>query len=207
MKRFLAALSFAFSLLATAGPVTYVPQEGDFVFQSLPHGDLVDAIEGASHSKYSHVGMVIRKNNEWFVREAIGPVIDTPIQEWIHRGRIHQAFDAYRLRAPLQAVVPDLIKASEAFLGRPYDFRYRMDDEAIYCSELLYKSMLSASGLRLGKLQKLSELDWRPYRTTIEKYEGGKVPQDRLMITPRSLSEASALQVVYQGIVKSARAQ
>lgn len=203
MKRFMTVLSVAFFQFASAGQVTYAPHEGDFVFQSLPHGDLVDAIEGASHSKYSHVGLVIRKNNEWYVREAIGPVIDTPFNDWINRGRAKHGFDAYRLRQPLEALVPDLIKASEVFLGRPYDFRYRMDDDAIYCSELLYKSMLSASGLRLGKLQRLGELDWRPYRATIEKYEGGKVPEDRLMITPKSLSQAAALYVVHQGIPSS----
>lgn len=201
MKRILAAAWLAACLrLAHAGPTGYIPQEGDLVFQALPHGDLVDAIEGASHSRYSHVGLVMRRDGAWFVREAIGPVMDTPLAEWIARGRYGHAFDAFRLRAPLQAKVPALIQASAAWLERPYDVRYRMDDEAIYCSELVYKAMLAASGVRLGRLQKLGTLDWKPWRATIEKYEEGPVPLEREMITPRAMSEAGELEVVYRGL-------
>lgn len=177
----------------------YQPQEGDFVFQSLPRGDLVDAIEGASHSPYSHVGLVVRKSGEWYVREAIGSVMDTPLNAWIQRGRHQHAFDAFRLKGALRESVPALVKASGEFLGRPYDFRYAMDDEAIYCSELLYKAMFKASGVRLGRLNKLGALDWKPYRSTIERYEGGAAPLDREMITPRALSEAGELEKVFDG--------
>lgn len=120
------ASSSAFSRPQTA----YQPQEGDFVFQSLPHGDLVDAIEGASNSPYSHVGLVLKKQGTWHVREAIGEVSDTPLPEWINRGRGH-AFDAYRLKAPFQKHIPAFIQASQAFVGRPYDYQYDMDDAKI----------------------------------------------------------------------------
>ena len=186
-------------LWASLLQAAYVPQEGDFVFQSVPMSDLTEAIEGATESPYSHVGLIIRKNGDWYVREAIGPVVDTPFTDWVERGRYGQAFDAFRLRDQFRKYVPKLIDASGAFLGRPYDFKYELDDEKIYCSELLYKAMLKASGRSLGKLQRLGELNWQPYRATIEKYEGGEPPLDRLMITPRSLSEAEELEKVYSG--------
>ena len=112
---------------------------------------------------------------------------------------MNHAFDAFRLKPEFQKFVPEFIKDSEAFLGRPYDFKYDMDEQFIYCSELLYKSMLNASGVRLAKLQKLGELKWQHYRSTIEKYEGGPVPLNREMITPKALSEASQLQQVFHG--------
>jgi hypothetical protein len=199
MKGFLVFFALMLGQCACASADAYSPKEGDFVFQSLPKGDLVDAIEGVSHSQYSHVGLVIRKNNAWYVREAIGPVIDTPFEMWAGRGRNMNAFDVFRIRGALHNVVPALIKASELFLGRPYDFKFDMDDDAIYCSELLYKAMLNASGVRLGKLQRLGDLDWKPYQATIEKYEGGKPPLERQMITPRSLSEARELEKVFDG--------
>lgn len=188
---------------AFAAESNYAPREGDLLFQALPHGDLVDAIEGASHSAYSHVGIVVQKSGQWFVREAIGPVIDTPLAAWVSRGRYSQAFDAYRLKPAWQTSIPKIIKATEPFLGRPYDHRYRMDDEAIYCSELVYKAMLSATGVRLGQLQKLGDIDWKPYQSTIEKYEGGAVPLDREMITPRAMSEAEGLERVHQGMPRA----
>jgi hypothetical protein len=91
----LAAL-LALSAAAFAGSrqAPYEPREGDFVFQSLPASDLVKAIEGASGSPYSHVGLVMRKADGWYVREAIGPVVDTPLHPWIARGRYGRPFDA-----------------------------------------------------------------------------------------------------------------
>jgi hypothetical protein len=182
---------------AVDGP--YAPEEGDLVFQSLPKGDLVRAIEGISGSHYSHVGLVIRKKDEWYVREALDKVHDTPLVEWEGRGRFHHAFDVYRLRPEYRQYIPELLHHSEAFLGRPYDYKYTWDDEHIYCSELIYKAMFDVSGIRLGKLQRLGDLNWRPYRRTIETYEGGRPPLDREMVTPRSMSEAPELIEVHHG--------
>jgi Permuted papain-like amidase enzyme, YaeF/YiiX, C92 family len=84
--------------------------------------------------------------------------------------------------------------------GRPYDIRYELDDEKIYCSELIYKAFRTATGEELGKLQRLGDLDWRPYRETIEAIENGPAPLDRLMITPRSLSEAAQLMLVAESV-------
>lgn len=122
-RRIFIVLFSALMLLGCAPHASYEPQEGDVVFQSLPMGDLVEAIEGVSNSPYSHVGLVIRKRKDWYVREAIGPVIDTPLDEWVSRGRNRQAFDAYRLRRELRQHIPSLIRATEPFLGRPYDVK------------------------------------------------------------------------------------
>lgn len=179
---------------------SYEPKEGDLVFQSLPVGDLVETIEGVSNSRYSHVGLIVSKNGTWYVREAIGMVIgmvtETPLSFWIVRGR-NASFDVYRLKDPYKGYVKKMVHESEKYLGRPYDYKYELDDETIYCSELIYKSFLSASGAKLGKLVKLGDMNWKPYEKTIIKYEGGPVPLDRMMITPRHLSEADELEKVY----------
>ncbi len=199
-KFFITIVIMLVSQLAFAQSSSYKPQEGDFVFQSLPKNELVAAIEGASQSHYSHVGLVIRKHEQLYVREAVGAMVhDTPLSAWEERGRLNHSFDAFRLKTEFQKFVPQLIKESEAFLGRPYDYKYDMDDQAIYCSELLYKSMLNASGIRLGKTQKLGDLKWTGYKATIEKYEGGAVPLDREMITPKALSQANQLEQVFSG--------
>ena len=63
----------------------YSPQEGDILFQSLPHSPLVAAIEGVSGSSLSHCGVVTKSGNGWAVLEAIGPVQETALHEWIAR--------------------------------------------------------------------------------------------------------------------------
>ena len=72
-----------------------------------------------------------------------------------------------------------------------------MDDEAIYCSELVYKAFYDATGEKLGKLVNLGALDWKPYQATIEKYENGSVPLNRAMITPKHLAEADQIVKIF----------
>lgn len=71
-------------------------EEGDVLFQSLPHGDLVDAIEGVTKSEWSHCGILVKRDKHWFVAEAIGEVRYTPLYLWIVRGR-RSRVEAYRI--------------------------------------------------------------------------------------------------------------
>ncbi len=179
----------------SAVPREYAVQEGDILFQSLPHGALVDAIEGVTVSIYSHCGIVARKDGAWFVLEAIGPVKETPLDDWIRRGR-GSYFDAFRLKPDLQPKIPAILTAARAYLGRPYDNHYDFDDERIYCSELVFKAVRTATGVSLGKVERLGDLNWQPHEAFIRSIEG-YVPKDREMITPRALSEAPELTQVF----------
>ena len=94
-----------------AVPPKYNPAAGDFLFQSLPHDRLIDTIEESSGSPLSHCGIVKQTEGKWVVIEAIGPVKETPLSEWIAQGR-DNAFVAYRLRAPLAEKIPAIISAA-----------------------------------------------------------------------------------------------
>ena len=176
--------------------ILYDPQDGDIIFQSLPKNALIVAIEGATNSPYSHCGVVVNRNGEWYVNEAIGPVKDTSLYRWIRRGR-RRKFAVYRLRSDYREYIPKFIEELDKYQGRPYDILYELDDEYIYCSELIYKAFRDSSDIELGKLVELGELDWEPFREIIEEIEGGKTPLDRLMITPRHLSEAKELHKIF----------
>lgn len=173
----------------------YQPRVGDVVFQSLPYGPLVVAIEGATDSPYSHCGLVARRGNRWVVIEAYRGVEETPLMTWLARGR-DGAFAAYRLRPADEPFIPEMVERARELLGRPYDARYRWDDEKIYCSELVSKAFERATGRPLGKRVRLGSLRWQPYRATIERIEQGPVPLDREMITPRDLAAAEELRLV-----------
>lgn len=180
------------------GSSGYQPYEGDIAFQSLPHNPLIDAIEGSSGSPFSHCGILHRAGADWVVIEAIGPVKETPWRAWVAQARDRQ-YSVFRLKEPYRAKIPAFIEAAQSYEGRPYDIHYDMDDAAIYCSELIYKAFRRTTGQELGRLQTLGELNWQPYAEVIKQIEGGKVPLDRKMITPRSLSEAPQLEKVYAG--------
>lgn len=199
MKTFACLIVLIFSPLLPA----YEARHGDLVFQSLPNPwglDLVDTIEGATKSPYSHCGMVIWQDDQWQVIEAIGPVQIIPLAEWRARGRGKKLW-AYRLRDTAQKYIPAMLAAMKRDLGKPYDPRYRFDDEAIYCSELLYRGWLAATGKGLGKAVALQDLDWQPYRKVIVAIEGTEeIPLRREMITPRDLAQATELTLVWPAV-------
>jgi hypothetical protein len=205
MNRILAALLFVFlaacctrqTAQSPASAAGYEPREGDFLFQSLPHNPLIDAIEGSTGSPFSHCGIVKKSGTAWVVVEAIGPVKETPLPLWVLQGR-KNAYAAYRLREPLRAKIPAILAATETYKGRPYDIHYDLDDARIYCSELLWKSVRDATGRKLGRIEKLGTLKWQPYESVIRSIENGALPLDRDMITPRSFSEAPELEPVFR---------
>jgi uncharacterized protein YycO len=175
----------------------YQPREGDIVFQSLPASRLSVAIEGATQSPLSHCGIVARRHGAWVVIEAYREVEETPLMHWLQRGDGGE-FIVYRLRAPHDRQVPSMIDSARTFIGRPYDARYRWDDEQIYCSELIAKAYEKASGSALGKTVRLEQLNWQPYRETIEFFEKGPAPLRREILTPRDLARAEQLHEAYR---------
>jgi hypothetical protein len=186
-------------LLLTRTPALYYyfgysPREGDIVFQSLPHGALVDAIEGVTHSPYSHCGVVLRNDEgKWVVIESIGIVHETPLFAWIFRGR-GGYFVAYRLDPKYASLIPAFKKDLLAYTGDSYDFDYDMArHQGVYCSDLVYLAFDQASGLKMGQLRRLGDLDWRPHQNFIQAEENGKLPLDRLIITPAALAQAAQL--------------
>jgi hypothetical protein len=186
---------------ALAQLARYEPREGDVLFQSLPHADLVDCIEGVTQSPWSHCGVVMRYDDKWMVVEAIGPVRRTSLAIWIMRGRMG-SFAAYRPTAaaklPATAEFHDsMTNALDMYMGRPYDFHYAPGDQEIYCSELVFKAYRDGFGLDLGKWEELGQLNWKPHETFIRQIEGGALPLDRLMITPVGLTRSPLLARVY----------
>ena len=189
-------LLFYLVILPVFSYVEYNPQEGDIIFQSLPDSELTRVIEGATGSPYSHTGIVIQKNDSWYVREAIGPVKDTMLYLWIMRGR-KARFAVYRLKDQYKNFIPAFVNESEKYIGAPYDIYFQFDDEKIYCSELVFKSFKNIAHEKLGTIQKLKDLNWQPYRKFIETIEPNRIPFEREMITPQALSEAKQIKKVY----------
>ena len=60
-------------------------QNGDIIFQTSKSGQS-KAIQLATNSKYSHMGIIYENEGDYFVYEAVQPVKLTPLTEWINRG-------------------------------------------------------------------------------------------------------------------------
>lgn len=170
-------------------------QEGDFVFQNVA-GELFQVIEDITATPFTHCGMIVKEQDDYYVLEAIGPVKLTPINEWIHRG-IASRIVIVRLKASYQVYVSDIIAAAYHYLNRPYDIQYEWDDEKIYCSELIYKAVRDAIGIELAEFRVLGEMNWKPHEDFIRFVSEGELPLDRRMIIPADLVTSDKVNIVY----------
>jgi len=176
-------------------------QNGDFIFQHLP-GPLTRMIVDVSQGIYSHCGMVVEKGGKWYVLEAIGPVKETPANEWIARG-IGGRFTLVRMKPQYRPQLPRILEAAYRYLGRPYDVQYEWDDIKIYCSELIYKAVLEGAGLSMAGFVRLGDLKWQLYEKEIRHLDGGDLPLERRMITPDALAFSEYVETVYSSFSAS----
>jgi len=196
MKRMALVLALAISAwdIATAGvPV----RDGDIIFHSSRSAQSA-AIQRATHSPYSHMGVVLYRDGKPFVFEAIATVRYTPLATWIARGEGGR-YALRRLKRPLKPEeVQKLREAAKAYVGKPYDLYFEWTNARIYCSELVWKMYRDATGLEIGTLQKLRELDLSDpaVKAKMRERYGKNIPLEERMISPAAMYKSRLLVVV-----------
>ncbi|RAK66012.1 YiiX family permuted papain-like enzyme [Hymenobacter edaphi] len=182
--------------------ITLKLHEGDLIFHTSQSAQS-RAIQLATHSPYSHCGLLLRQGGEWQVLEAVQPVRLTPLEEWIPRGQDGH-FVVKRLRDADQALpyatLRKLKRAGLKYQGRDYDQFFGWSDERIYCSELLWKVYHEATGRRIGQLQKLREFDLShpAVQQKMRERYGQRLPLDEPVISPASMFASPELRTVVE---------
>ncbi len=158
-------------------------------------------MQAATHSPYSHMGLVLYRDGRPFVLEAVAQVRLTPLDEWTHRGRdgryvLKRLKDAGRLSG--SDSLSRLEHEALRFLGRPYDPYFEWTDERVYCSELVWKAYERGLGLRLGEPVTLSAFDLSSdiVRTKLHERFGDQVPLREPVISPAAMFESLLLESV-----------
>lgn len=175
-------------------------QTGDIIFQS---SDAITnkAIELATHSKFSHVGVILDYQGNLQVLEATQPVKITPLEGFIKRGSGGK-YAVLRLKTAEQTLTDEmkeaLIAKGESWIGKNYDFVFSWNDEELYCSELVYKLYADALHLNLTQPKPLKTFDLsHPLVKEQLKVKYGKnIPYDDNMVSPQQLYESDLLEPV-----------
>jgi len=168
--------------------------DGDLVFQTSRSAQSA-AIQRATHSPYSHVGIVFLRDGKPYVFEAIATVRYTPLDAWIARGDGGR-YVARRLSRPLTAADDTKLRAAaRAYEGRDYDLYFEWSNDRIYCSELVWKIYQQALGVKLGKLQELREFDLSDpvVKAKLRERYGDHVPLDEPVISPAAVFSSPLL--------------
>ena len=172
-------------------------KSGDIIFQTSK-SQQSKAIQLATHSKYSHVGIVYVENDKILVYEAVQPVKLTPLHEWIDRGE-KKHFVVKRLKESEKYLTSsNLMKMKsigEKFIGKNYDIYFEWSNDRIYCSELVWKIYKEAVGIEIGKLQTLKEFDLENeiVKEIMTKRYGETIPMDEKVISPSEMFQSEKL--------------
>lgn len=173
------------------------PRDGDLIFHTSLSAQSA-AIQRATHSLYSHVGVVLFRDGKPFVFEAIATVRYTPLASWIARGNGGH----YVLKRLKRAMTPEeaskLRRAAEKYANKSYDLYFEWSDARIYCSELVWKAYRDALGIEIGTRQKLREFDLSDpaVKAKMRERYRTRIPLDEPVISPGAQFDSPLLETV-----------
>lgn len=178
----------------------YQPKDGDIIFQSSQSSQS-KAVEQATNSPYSHMGIIFIKNGKPYVFEAGSKVAYTPLKSFIERGK-KRNYVIKRLKDHnLSLKETNKLKlVAKTFENKPYDIWFGWDDNYIYCSELVWKIYNRALNLKIGQLQNIKDfnLSSAAVKQKLKARYGDKVPFQETVISPVAMFNSPLLITVDQ---------
>jgi len=184
-------------------------QEGDILFQHNACGPLCESIdkvtEGYEGIDYNHCGLVILVNDTLGVVEAIGERVKLSSLKEFHQrsSQSSQSLLVGRLKPEWQSSIPKAISNSLEQIGKSYDSVFVWDNEAVYCSELIYQAFETANqGKPLFDLAPMTFRDpetkeFSPPWVAYYKQLNYPIPEGKPGINPGLLSRSEKLDMFY----------
>ena len=177
-------------------------KEGDILFQKSSSRQ-AKALYYATKSKYTHVGIAFKRQNRWFIFEAIGTVKITRLSDFLNREKSQSAVVKRLNKRHNYLLTPAKIRNAKQilrknYLGLPYDPYFEWTDKRIYCSELIWKIYRDVLDIKLTKLERLEDFDLsHPFvKKIIEERYGKTVPLKEKVISVVGLMNSSKLIMV-----------
>jgi uncharacterized protein YycO len=191
---------------------TFSLQEGDLLFQDVDCGPFCEAIEkvteGYQGSDLSHIGMVIKiENEELHVIEATTKgVVLTSIDGFLAKSLDEKGKPKVlvgRMKDKFKPLISQAKKHAKSLLGKEYDDIFDINNDTYYCSELIYEAFKNANGDEpIFKLYPMTFVDpeteetfgiWVDYYLEL----GISIPEGELGLNPGGISRSDKLDIIY----------
>jgi hypothetical protein len=188
-------------------------QVGDMFFQQIECGPLCDAInkvtDGLHGKDYNHCALVVPlAQDSLVVIEAIGSQVHyTSLDTFF--ARVGDTKDSLkntlhmRLKAPYKPLIAAASANSKQYLGQPYDDIFLLNNNKMYCSEVIYEAFKSANKEQpLFDCQPMTYKDpetkefFPPWVDYFKSYQAA-IPEGELGINPGLISRSNKLEEVH----------
>ena len=220
MKRIL-AITAALALAAACTPKSDKLQNGDLVFVGIPAsysldaGSMDNAISDAtadgSGLNLIHTAIleIDPEGREWIIDATIKHGVDrhpldTFLRDFTLRDGSYPVFEVMRLRDGRRA--RPSVENAKRFLGLPYDIYFLPENEALYCTELIYSSYRQKDGKPIFTAAPMNFKDadgnFPVYWQQLFERLGQPIPQDVPGTNPQAMSKEPALRPVAVELVR-----
>lgn len=175
-------------------------KDGDIIFQTSRSSQSM-AVQQATLSTYSHMGVIVIRNHAPYVLEAAATVRYTAFHIWISNGVNHHYVIKRLKNSPAtlnSRGISQFHIVAQQFVGKPYDSRFEWSNNRIYCSELVWKIFDEAFSIEIGKLKKLRDFKLNNpvvQKKLMERY-GNNIPLDEPVIAPVDMFNSPLLIII-----------
>jgi hypothetical protein len=162
-------------------------KNGDLIFIVSTSGQ-GKAIQLATKSKFTHVGVIFIENGKPMVYHAVEPVSKNTVEEFTAMS----ADGKYAIkRLKDQSVlnkdaVQAMLSQAKSELGKHYDLAFNWGDNELYCSEFVWKLYQNQLHLSIGQLRPLKDFDLSHpiVKAKLKERYGNNIPLEEKMISP-----------------------
>jgi uncharacterized protein YycO len=189
-----------FAILLSTGFVSKSEKplkNGDIVFIVNPSGQ-GKAIQLATKSKYTHVGIVLIENGKTMVYHAVEPVSKNTFEEFVDMSADGKYYIKRLKNQSLltETALKKMLTEAKSQLGTHYDLAFNWGDDQLYCSEFVWKLYNHAMGIEVGKLRPLKDFDLTnpAVKQKLTERYGKNIPMDEKMISPGDMYDSVLLE-------------
>jgi len=195
--RLLFILSFSFFSHCLISGNEPPHKNGDLIFIVNPSGQ-GKAIQLATRSKFTHVGIIFIENGKEVVYHAVEPVSKSTLEEFMAMSADGKC-EIRRLKDQsvlTKEVVNKMLNEARSKLGVHYDLAFSWDDQELYCSEFVWKLYKHALGIEVGQLKPLKSFDLShpAVKAKLDQRYGKNIPLNEQMISPGDVYSCALLE-------------
>lgn len=174
-------------------------KNGDIIFITNQSGQ-GKAIQLATKSKFTHVGIVFIESGITYVYHAVEPVSKSTLSDFIGMSE-DGSYAVKRLKdqSVLSSVsLKQMLNEANKELGKHYDLGFNWSDDEMYCSEFVWKLYNHSLNISIGDLKPLKSFDLShpKVKHIMEQRYGKNIPYDEKMISPGDMFNSSLLEEV-----------